>query len=82
MSEVADNYRNAWPIIIGLSGRLLPEWVADFVGIRILNRDKAVDKMFLIILEKCYEDVKHSAKMKCCKNLKNMIIEAMAIAIK
>lgn len=28
----------------------------------LLNRDKAVDKMFLIILEKCYEDVKHSAK--------------------
>lgn len=28
----------------------------------LLNRDMAVDKMFLIILEKCYEDVKHSVK--------------------
>jgi putative hydrolase of the HAD superfamily len=30
----------------------------------LLNRDKAVGKMFLIILEKCYEDVKHSAKKR------------------
>lgn len=28
----------------------------------LLNRDKAVDKMFLIILEKCYEDVNNSVK--------------------
>lgn len=28
----------------------------------LLNRNKAVDNMFLIILEKCYEDVEHSAK--------------------
>ncbi len=30
----------------------------------LLNRDKAVDKMFLIILEKCYEDVNNSVKNK------------------
>ncbi|MCM3236476.1 HAD family hydrolase [Heyndrickxia oleronia] len=28
----------------------------------LLNRDKAVDKMFLMILEKCYEDVEYSIK--------------------
>ncbi|USK57555.1 HAD family hydrolase [Cytobacillus solani] len=28
----------------------------------LLNRDKAVDKMFLIILEKCYEGVENSTK--------------------
>ncbi|MFD1737448.1 HAD family hydrolase [Bacillus salitolerans] len=30
----------------------------------LLNRNKAVDKMFSIILEKFYEDVKHSVKNK------------------
>ncbi|ENQ3106533.1 HAD-IA family hydrolase [Bacillus cereus] len=34
------------------------------------NRDKAVDKMFLIILEKCYGDVKHSAKNKMLQKFK------------
>lgn len=28
----------------------------------LLNRDQAVDNLFLMILEKCYEDVKHSTK--------------------
>lgn len=28
----------------------------------LLNRAMAVDQMFLLILEKCYEDVKHLAK--------------------
>ena len=28
----------------------------------LLNRDKAVENIFLMILEKCYENVKHSAK--------------------
>nr|WP_313805076.1 HAD family hydrolase [Cytobacillus sp.] len=28
----------------------------------LLNRDKAVDNMFLLIFEKCYEDVNHSVK--------------------
>lgn len=28
----------------------------------LLNRDKAVDNMFLIVLEKCYEHVNHSTK--------------------
>ncbi|MBB6452504.1 putative hydrolase of the HAD superfamily [Salirhabdus euzebyi] len=28
----------------------------------LLSRDQAVEKMFLIVLEKCYENVKHSAK--------------------
>ena len=28
----------------------------------LLNRNQAVDNMFLMILEKCYEDVNHSAK--------------------
>ncbi|WP_035430084.1 HAD family hydrolase [Bacillus sp. UNC322MFChir4.1] len=36
----------------------------------LLNRDKAVDKMFLIILEKCYGDVKHSAKNKMLQKFK------------
>jgi putative hydrolase of the HAD superfamily len=36
----------------------------------LLNRDKAVDKMFLIILEKCYEDVKHSAKNEMLQKFK------------
>ena len=36
----------------------------------LLNRNKAVDKMFLIILEKCYEDVKHSAKNKMLQKFK------------
>ncbi|MEH7344969.1 HAD family hydrolase [Bacillus sp. JJ1532] len=36
----------------------------------LLNRDEAVDKMFLIILEKCYEDVKHSVKNEMLKKFK------------
>jgi putative hydrolase of the HAD superfamily len=36
----------------------------------LLNRDKAVDKMFLIILERCYEGVKHSAKDKMLQKFK------------
>ncbi|WML44540.1 HAD family hydrolase [Neobacillus sp. PS3-40] len=36
----------------------------------LLNRDKAVDKMFLIILEKCYEDVKHSLKNEMLRKFK------------
>lgn len=28
----------------------------------LLNRDKAVDKMFLMILEKCYKDIGFSEK--------------------
>jgi putative hydrolase of the HAD superfamily len=36
----------------------------------LLNRDKAVDQMFLMILEKCYEDVKHSTKNEMLKKFK------------
>lgn len=36
----------------------------------LLNRNKAVDNMFLIILEKCYEDAKHSAKSKMLQRFK------------
>ncbi|MFO1443359.1 HAD family hydrolase [Bacillus sp. Bva_UNVM-123] len=36
----------------------------------LLNRDKAVDNMFLIILEKCYEDVKHSVKKEMLRKFK------------
>jgi putative hydrolase of the HAD superfamily len=36
----------------------------------LLNRDKAVDKMFLIILEKCYEDVNHSTKNEMLQKFK------------
>ena len=36
----------------------------------LLNRDKAVDKMFLMILEECYEDVKHSAKNEMLQKFK------------
>ena len=36
----------------------------------LLNRDKAVDKMFLIILEKCYKDVKDSTKNKMLQKFK------------
>ncbi|WP_093134745.1 HAD family hydrolase [Salinibacillus kushneri] len=36
----------------------------------LLNRDKAVDKMFLIISEKCYEDVKGSAKNEMLQKFK------------
>ncbi|ENQ3079336.1 TPA: HAD family hydrolase [Bacillus pseudomycoides] len=36
----------------------------------LLNRDKAVDNMFLIILEKCYEDVKHSVKNEMLQKFK------------
>lgn len=36
----------------------------------LLNRDQAIDKMFLIILEKCYEDVKHSVKNEMLQQFK------------
>ncbi|MGV3465185.1 MAG: HAD family hydrolase [Heyndrickxia sp.] len=36
----------------------------------LLNRDGAVDQMFLMILEKCYEDVEHSTKRKMLKKFK------------
>ncbi|NRD79911.1 HAD family hydrolase [Bacillus sp. BRMEA1] len=36
----------------------------------LLNRDKAVEQMFLMILEKCYEDDKHSAKNEMLKKFK------------
>ncbi|MEI4621704.1 HAD family hydrolase [Bacillus pfraonensis] len=36
----------------------------------LLNRDKAVDKMFLMILEKCYEDVEFSEKNEMLQKFK------------
>ncbi|MUK87825.1 HAD-IA family hydrolase [Ornithinibacillus sp. L9] len=36
----------------------------------LLNRDRAVDKMFLIIFEKCYEDVKQSVKNEMWQKFK------------
>ncbi|MCH1627929.1 HAD family hydrolase [Ferdinandcohnia quinoae] len=36
----------------------------------LLNRDLAVDKMFSIIIEKCYEDVKYSNKNEMLKKFK------------
>lgn len=48
----------------------------------LLDRNKAVDNMFLSILDKCYEGVKGSAKNDMLKGSKNMIIEAMAMVIK
>jgi putative hydrolase of the HAD superfamily len=36
----------------------------------LLDRDKAVDKMFSIILEKCYKDVKYSAKSEMLQKFK------------
>lgn len=36
----------------------------------LLNRDKAVDKLFLIIWEKCYEDVKHLVKNEMLQKFK------------
>jgi putative hydrolase of the HAD superfamily len=36
----------------------------------LLNRDKAVDNMYLTILEKCYEDVKHSVKNEMLEKFK------------
>ncbi|SDZ45133.1 HAD family hydrolase [Bacillus sp. 166amftsu] len=36
----------------------------------LLNRDKAVDKMFLMILEKCYEDIKFSEKNEMLQKFK------------
>jgi putative hydrolase of the HAD superfamily len=32
----------------------------------LLNRDKAIDKMLLVILDKCYEDIKQSVKNTKC----------------
>lgn len=37
----------------------------------LLDRDKAVDKMFLITLEKCYEGVKHSEKGNMLQRFKD-----------
>jgi putative hydrolase of the HAD superfamily len=36
----------------------------------LINRNKAVDKMFFIILEKCYENVKDSAKNEMLQKFK------------
>ncbi|UFU01304.1 HAD-IA family hydrolase [Radiobacillus kanasensis] len=36
----------------------------------LLDRNHAVDNMFLIILEKCYENVKHSTKSKMLQKFK------------
>lgn len=36
----------------------------------LLDRDQAVENMFSIILEKCYEDVKHSAKYEMLQKFK------------
>ena len=36
----------------------------------LLDRDQAVENMFSIILEKCYEDVKHSAKYEMLHKFK------------
>jgi putative hydrolase of the HAD superfamily len=36
----------------------------------LLNRDEAVDRMFLIVLEKCYEEVKHSTRNEMLKKFK------------
>lgn len=48
----------------------------------LLNRDKAVEKMFLQILEKCYGARNSKQKTTCYNHSKNMIKEAMAIVIK
>ncbi|WP_025151338.1 HAD family hydrolase [Bacillus sp. H1a] len=36
----------------------------------LLNRDKAVDKMFLMILEKCYKDIEFSGKNEMLQKFK------------
>ncbi|MEI5907952.1 HAD family hydrolase [Bacillus spongiae] len=36
----------------------------------LLNRDKAVEKMFLMILDKCYEEVNHSRKKEMLQKFK------------
>ena len=36
----------------------------------LLDRDKAVDKLFLMILEKCYEDVQHAVENKMLNKFK------------
>lgn len=36
----------------------------------LLNRDRAVDKMFCLVLEKCYEDVEHSVQQQMLKKFK------------
>ena len=36
----------------------------------LLNRDMAVDKLFLFVLENCYEDVSDTVKTICYGNLK------------
>ncbi len=35
-----------------------------------LNRDKAIERIFLMFLDKCYEDVKHSVKNEMLKKFK------------
>ncbi|WP_339217870.1 HAD-IA family hydrolase [Ornithinibacillus sp. FSL M8-0202] len=37
----------------------------------LLDRDKAVDNMFFIIFEKCYEDVKHTTKKEMLQRFKD-----------
>ena len=44
----------------------------------LLNRDMAVDTLFLFVLEKCYEDVSDTVKTICYGNSKNMIKENTA----
>lgn len=40
----------------------------------LLDRDKAVDKLFSIILEEFYGDVEqHAVKTKCYRNSRDMI---------
>ena len=48
----------------------------------LLNRDRAVDNLFHIMLEKYYGAVEHSVKLTCYNNLKNTIKETMAMPIK
>lgn len=48
----------------------------------LLNRDKAVDNLFLLLLEKCYENVSDTIKTICYRNSKNLIKENMALVIK
>ena len=44
----------------------------------LLDRDKAVEALFLIVLEKCYENVDGVLKATCYRNSKNTIKENMA----
>ncbi len=53
-------------------GRYLEDYKAMIFDLddTLLNRDKAVDKLFLIILEKCYVNVKHSVKTEMLRKFK------------